>query len=104
MVTSAAALGGISVASGNGAALGVELCALRVAMSRVVRSEEIGSVADPYSVSGEGEPSTRPPAGVVDAMRVMRADNAMVSSTCSGSIAQEDLSLALFLLLLRCCS
>ena len=103
MVTSAAALGGISVASGNGAALGAELCALRVAMSRVVRSEEIGSVADPYSVSGEGEPSTRPSAGV-DAMRVMRAGNAMVSSTCSGGIAQEDLSLALFLLLLRCCS
>ena len=104
MVTSVAALEGTSVASGNGAALGVELCALRIAMSRVVRSEELGSAADPYRVPREVEPPTRPPAGAVDAMRVMRAGNAMVSSTCSGGIVQGDLLLALFLFLLRRCS
>lgn len=75
--------------------LGVEFWALRIATSRVVRSEEIGSAADPYNVSREGEPPTRRPSGGVNAVRVMRAGNALVSSTCSGCIAQEDLSLAL---------
>ena len=65
-----------------------------MATSKVVRSEKIGSAADPYSLSREGEPPTRPPAGGVDAMRVVRAGNALVPSTCSGCIAQEDMSLA----------
>ena len=90
-------------ASGNGAVLGVESWPLRIATSRVVRSEEIRSAADPYIVSREGEPPTRPPAGGVDAMRVMRTGNALVSSTCSGCIAPGDLSLALLLPLSRCC-
>ena len=73
---------------------GVEVWARRMVPSKVVRSEEIGSAADPYSVSREGEPPTRPPAGGVDAMRVVHAGNALVLSTCSGCIAQEDFSLA----------
>ena len=85
------------------AVLGVKAWALPIATSRVVRSEELVPAPDPYSVSGEGELPTRPPTGGVDTVRVMRAGNALVSSTCSGWIAQEDLSLSLLLPLSRCC-
>ena len=81
------------------AVLDAEAWALPIATSRVVRSEELVPAPDPHSVSGEGKLPTRALTGGVDAVRVMRAGNALVSSTCSGWIAQDALSLSLSLAL-----